>query len=49
LRKAMMVLFKHWRSIFVIARQNVERGASYTSLKDARAYYRKFKTATTLE
>ena len=49
LRKAMMVLFKHWRNIFVIARQNVERGASYTSLKEARAYYRKFKTATTLE
>lgn len=49
LREAMMVLFRHWRNIFLIARENVKRGASYTSLKDAKAYYRKFKTATTLE
>ena len=49
LRKAMMVLFRHWRNIFLIARENVKRGASYTSLKDAKVYYRKFKAATTLE
>lgn len=49
LRKAMTVLFRHWRNIFLIARENVKHGASYTSLKEAKAYYRKFKTATTLE
>jgi hypothetical protein len=49
LRKAMTVLFRHWRNIFLIARENVKRGASYTSLRDAKVYYRKFKAATTIE
>jgi hypothetical protein len=49
LGKAMAVLFRHWRNIFLISRENVRRGAAYTSLKDAKGYYRKFKAATTLE
>lgn len=47
LRKALIVLFKHWRNIFEIARENVKRGASYTSFQEAKVYYRKFKTSTT--
>jgi len=46
LRKAMSVLFLHWRNIFVIARENTKRGVPYTPFKDALAYYRKFKSAT---
>ncbi|HEY9047573.1 MAG TPA: hypothetical protein VIN08_16820 [Ohtaekwangia sp.] len=49
LSKALGVLFRHWRNIFLIARENVKRGASYTSVRDARSYYRKFKAATTVE
>jgi len=47
LRKAMGVLFRHWRNIFIIAQQNVHRGVPYTPLKDAYVHYRKFKEATT--
>lgn len=46
LRKAMSVLFVHWRNIFVIARENARQGVSFTTFKDAWAYYRKFKSAT---
>lgn len=46
LRKALSVLFEHWRNIFLIARQNVQRGSAYTTFKDAAVYYRKFKEAT---
>jgi hypothetical protein len=46
LGKAMSVLFLHWRNIFLIARENAKQGASYTTLKDALAYYRKFKSVT---
>lgn len=46
LRKAVKVLFNHWRSIFVIARENVRRGASYIPLQEAVMHYRNFKTTT---
>jgi hypothetical protein len=46
IRKAMSVLFQHWRNIFLIARENTKRGFRYTPFKDALAYYRKFKSAT---
>jgi hypothetical protein len=46
LRKALSVLFLHWRNIFVIARENTKRGIPYTPFKEALAYYRKFKSAT---
>ena len=49
LRKAIKVLFNHWRNIFLISRENVKRGASYTSFKEAKLYYKKFKSATTVE
>lgn len=46
LSKALPVLFTHWRTIFLIARANKQNGTPYTSLRDARQYYRKFKNAT---
>ncbi len=49
LPKAIRVLFNHWKNIFLIAQENVKRGASYTSLRDAKGYYKKFKTATSLK
>ena len=41
--KAIVVLINHWRTIFVIARENNKRGIPYLSLKEAMAYYRLFK------
>lgn len=46
LRKALMVLFVHWRNIFIIARENSKRGARYTPFKEAVSYYKRFKAAT---
>lgn len=46
LRKALSVLFDHWRTIFLIARENVKRGAVYTPFREAVVNYRKFKDAT---
>ena len=46
LRKAMKVLFLHWKNIFLIAQQNVGQGVSYTPVKEAFAHYKKFKAAT---
>ena len=46
LRKALAVLFTHWRNIFIIARENSRRGVPYTSWKEGMSFYRKFKTAT---
>lgn len=48
LLKAIEVLINHWRNIFLIARENSKRGASYINFKEARMYYRKFKAATQL-
>lgn len=44
--EAIRVLLDHWRNIFLIARENTRRGASYINLKEARMHYRKFKAAT---
>jgi len=46
IRKALTVLFIHWRNIFLIARENTERGFRYTPFKEALVYYRRFKAAT---
>lgn len=46
--KAIGVLIDHWRNIFLIARENSKRGATYINFKDARMYYKKFKAATQL-
>lgn len=46
LRKAVAVLFRHWRNIFIIANENKKRGTPYVSLKDAMQHYKKFKAAT---
>lgn len=48
LLKAIAVLIDHWRNIFLIARENVNRGASYINFKEARMHYKKFKAATQL-
>lgn len=44
--KAIGVLLNHWRSIFVIARENAKQGIQYISFKEAQRYYKKFKEAT---
>ncbi len=44
--KAIKVLLDHWQAIFLIARENAQRGISYVSYKEARSYYKKFKAAT---
>ena len=46
LRKAIGVLFTHWKNIFVIARENERRGIPFTPFKEALHYYKKFKAAT---
>lgn len=43
--KALVVLFEHWRNIFLIARANVKNGAHYISFKEAKVHYKKFKNA----
>jgi hypothetical protein len=40
---AVIVLLRHWRSIFEIARENNRRGTEYISLAEALSYYRIFK------
>lgn len=47
--KAVKVLIQHWKNIFLIARENVRRGASYVPFKEARRHYKKFKSATQLQ
>jgi hypothetical protein len=47
LRKAMKVLFTHWKNIFIIARENQRNGVDFISFKEAVQHYRKFKAATT--
>jgi hypothetical protein len=42
---AMVVLVKHWKAIFEIAKQNKNKGVDYIRLKEARTFYRKFKEA----
>jgi len=47
IRKALQVLFTHWKNIYVIAQQNRRRGVKYVSLDHAYRFYKKFKDATT--
>jgi hypothetical protein len=44
--KAVGVLLRHWKNIFIIAGQNRKRGTEYISVREAYHLYRKFKTAT---
>jgi hypothetical protein len=44
--KGMMVMLRHWRNIFLISRENHRLGVPYLSFREARDYYKKFKTAT---
>ena len=44
--KALGVLFTHWRNIFLIANENVKLGTAYTTIKEGKVYYKKFKTST---
>lgn len=44
--KGMKVLITHWRNIFLIARENAQRGFSYTTLREAHLHYKKFKQST---
>ena len=46
LRKALGVLFTHWENIFLIAQQNIKRGVTYTTIKDGKVFYKKFKIST---
>lgn len=46
LRKAISILFTHWRNIFIIASENARRGVPYTPFKEAVLKYRRFKDAT---
>lgn len=43
--KAMVVLLKHWHTIFLIARENHKKGIRYVSAKEALRYYKAFKSA----
>jgi hypothetical protein len=45
LHAAITVLFKHWRNIFEIARENHTRGVPYVTLKEGIKFYKKFKEA----
>ncbi|MBT1685368.1 ATP-grasp domain-containing protein [Dawidia soli] len=47
LSRALRILFRHWHTIFRIARENTARGVSYMPWKQAVAYYREFKQKTT--
>lgn len=44
--KALGVLFRHWQTIFDIARQNKKNGVAYTPFTEAIAHYRRFKKST---
>jgi hypothetical protein len=43
---AVGVLFRHWRSIFEIARENHKMGTPFTSVEEGKKYYKRFKDAT---
>jgi hypothetical protein len=44
--KAVRILFIHWRNIFVIAKQNHQKGVPYITWGEARPLYKRFKDAT---
>lgn len=44
--KALGILFTHWKNIFRISMQNHKKGVPFTSYKEGKAIYKKFKEAT---
>lgn len=44
--EAVQVLFRHWRAIFEISRENHKRGIPFVSFSEGKMYYQKFKDAT---
>jgi hypothetical protein len=44
--KAVGVLLKHWRNIFLIAEENAKRGYTFTTFQEARVFYKMFKDNT---
>ena len=46
LRKAIAEFCLHWRNIFLISRENNNRGVPYTSMRDAFRYYKTFKASS---
>lgn len=44
--KALGILFTHWKNIFRISMQNHKKGVPFTSYKEGKAIYKKFKKAT---
>jgi len=46
LRKAIGVMLSHWKSIFIIASENANKGMAFTSYKEASYHYKNFKKAT---
>ena len=44
--KALGILFTHWKNIFLISVQNHKKGVPFTSYKEGKAIYKKFKEAT---
>jgi hypothetical protein len=43
--EALRVLFRHWRTIFEISRENHKLGTPFASFNEGRMYYRKFRDA----
>ena len=46
LLSAILILLRHWRTIFEISRENHTLGVPYISFREAKMYYTKFKHAT---
>ena len=46
--KAIGVLLTHWRNIFLISRENAQRGVTFIPFREAKVHYKKFKAATQL-
>ncbi|HMV07832.1 MAG TPA: hypothetical protein PK325_02440 [Cyclobacteriaceae bacterium] len=44
--KAFGILFTHWKNIFLISMQNHRRGIAFTSYREGKEIYKKFKEAT---
>jgi hypothetical protein len=44
--RALGILFTHWKNIFLISMQNHKRGVEFTSFREAREIFKKFKEAT---
>lgn len=44
--RALQILMRHWKNIFLISMQNHKRGVAFTPLREGRMIYKKFKEAT---